>query len=213
MIKNLVIFGDSYSTHKDYIPKGNNFYYCTGGRNPNEPVTNMLPEETWWKQLVDNTDANLLLNESWSGSTIGFTGYGGDSSSTSFIKRYEDVLASGFFNENTVDTIMVFGGTNDSWSNAPLGKEKYSDFSRNDLFYALPAICYFLTTLKKNHERARIVFILNCGLKKEIEVCVKNATSRLNIELVELNDIHKLNNHPTILGMNQIYEQVVSKIN
>ena len=89
MINNLVIFGDSYSTHKDHIPSGYAHYYCDGGRSPEEPVTNMTVDKTWWYQLIENTGATLVRNDSWSGSTIGYTGYSGDCSKTSsFICRY-----------------------------------------------------------------------------------------------------------------------------
>ena len=57
MINNLLIFGDSYSTHKDHIPGGYAFYYCDGGRSPEEPVTKMTVDKTWWWQFIESTDA------------------------------------------------------------------------------------------------------------------------------------------------------------
>ena len=208
-----MIVGDSYSTHKDHIPEGNTHYYCTEGRSEEEPNTKMRPEETWWGRLIEKTDAKLILNDSWSGSTIGYTGYSGDCSNTSsFICRYDKHLASGFFSGNRVDTIFVFGGTNDGWCNAPLGEEKYSDWKRDDLFSVLPAICYLMSSLKKNHPDTRIVFIQNTSLKPEIIECMKNASARLGVELVELDNIDKVESHPTVLGMGQICEQVLAKL-
>ena len=103
----------------------------------------MLVEQTWWGQIKEKTGATLVHNNSWSGSTIGYTGYSGDCSKTSsFICRYEKLFDSGFFNENEIDTIFVFGGTNDAWADAPLGEIKYTDIKREDLFSVLPAICY-----------------------------------------------------------------------
>ena len=50
-MKNIVIFGDSYSTFDGYIPKGNLTYY---------PSYNVLKaEQTWWGQLLEKTGANL----------------------------------------------------------------------------------------------------------------------------------------------------------
>ena len=210
MIGNFAIFGDSYSTHKDYIPKEYGYYYCNEGRDPEQPFTKMLPEQTWWGQLIERTDANLVLNDSWSGSTIGHTGYAGDcSSSSSFIYRYTRHLESGFFSENKIDTIFVFGGTNDSWSNAPLGTAQFSNWEREDLFCVLPAICYLMNQLKNNHPNIKIVFISNCDIKQEIIECMRTASKRIGVEFIELNNIDKIEGHPTVTGMKQICEQII----
>ena len=58
----------------------------------------------------------------------------------------------------------------------------------------------------------RIVFIMNTGLKPEISECMKNATSHFVVELVELDNIDKVESHPTVLGMEQICEQVLEKL-
>lgn len=213
MINRFVIFGDSYSTHRDYIPKEYPHYYCNEGRALDQPVTKMQMQQTWWGQMIDRTDATLVLNDSWSGSTIGYTGYAGDcSTSSSFIYRYRKLVEKGFFAENEVDTIVVFGGTNDSWSNAPLGEAKYSDFREDELFSVLPAICYFMTVLKKKHPGTRVVFIGNCDIKQEIIDGMKHAAQLLSVDFVELHDIDKINGHPTVLGMTQICEQVIEKL-
>ena len=97
MINRFVIFGDSYSTHKDYIPEGYPHYYCDEGRAPDQPVTKMTMEQTWWGQMIGLTKAELVLNDSWSGSTIGYTGYAGDcSTSSSFIYRYRKLSEKNF---------------------------------------------------------------------------------------------------------------------
>ena len=213
MINRFMIFGDSYSTHLDYIPEGYAHYYCDEGRAPDQPVTKMQMQQTWWGQMMERTDATLVLNDSWSGSTIGYTGYEGDcSTSSSFIYRYRKLVEKGFFAENEIDTIFVFGGTNDSWSSAPLGKERYDDFSEVELFNVLPAICYFMTTLKKDHPNTRVVFIGNCDIKQEIIDCMINASEQLGVEFVALHDIDKISGHPTVLGMTQICDQIMEKL-
>lgn len=213
MIGRFVIFGDSYSTHKDHIPKGYAHYYCDEGRAPDQPVTRMTAAQTWWGRLIEKTGATLVLNDSWSGSTIGYTGYAGDcSSSSSFIYRYRRLWETGFFKENPVDTIFVFGGTNDSWSNAPLGAEQYSDFSESDLYNVINAICYFMITLKTNHPGTRVVFIANCGIKNEILDAMRSASQRTGVELVELCDIDKIAAHPTARGMKEICYQVIANL-
>ena len=213
MINRFMIFGDSYSTHRDHIPQEYPYYYCNEGRAPDQPVTKMQMRETWWGQMMERTDATLVLNDSWSGSTIGYTGYAGDcSTSSSFIYRYRKLVENGFFTKNEIDTIIVFGGTNDSWSNAPLGVEKYSDFYENELFSVLPSICYFMKTLKYEHPNARVVFIGNCDIKREILDCMQHAAQQFSVDFVELHDIDKINGHPTVLGMTQICEQIIEKL-
>ena len=213
MIKNFMIFGDSYSTHKDFIPEGYPHYYCTGGRGPKEPVTDMLPEETWWGRFINTTGANLVHNNSWSGSTIGYTGYAGDcSKSSSFIYRYDLLCESCFFTKNDIDTILVFGGTNDSWSNAPLGTYQFSDWKREDLFNVIPAICYFMGKLKEDHPDKRIVFIANCDIKNEVIDAMENAARHFGVECIKLSDIDKISGHPTVLGMKQIHDQIIEKL-
>lgn len=209
-MKKIMIIGDSYSTHKDFIPQGYAHYYCTGGRSEKEPVTNMTPEQTWWGRLIKATGAELVRNDSWSGSPLCFTGWTGDCSyTTSFIYRYEKLCEEGFFEKNEVDTVFVFGGTNDSWVGAKLGEETYSDWKREDFFSVLPAVCYFMSKLKEDHPEKRIVFIANCGIKDEIVNCMKNAATRLGAECIALHDIDKMAGHPTPLGMEQICEQVI----
>ena len=213
MINRFMIFGDSYSTHRDYIPEEYPHYYCNEGRAPDQPVTKMQMRETWWGQMMERTGATSVLNDSWSGSTIGYTGYEGDcSTSSSFIYRYRKLVEKGFFAENEMDTIFVFGGTNDSWSNAPLGDETYADFREDDLFNVLPAICYFMTTLKQNHPNTRVVFIGNCDIKREILDCMAHAAQKLSMDFVELHDIDKINGHPTVLGMTQICDQLMETL-
>ena len=213
MIKNFVIFGDSYSTHKDHIPEGYAAYYSDEGRGPDAPVTKMKAEQTWWWRFKTRVGAELVFNNSWSGSTIGYTGYSGDCSTTSsFICRYRKLKAAGAFDEALIDTVIVFGGTNDSWSNAPLGEEQYADWQESDLFNVRPAICYFMHTLKTDLPNARIVFIANCDIKEEVVECIKNAGARLDVETVVLNGIEKMSGHPTSRGMEQICDQIIEQL-
>lgn len=215
MINNFMIFGDSYSTYEGYIPTGYPFYYSKNGRFPEKErdVTKMELEETWWRRLAEKTGANPVLNNSWSGSTICYTGYSGDCSKTSsFIYRYRKLLESGFFKENQIDTVFVFGGTNDSWADAPLGEFKLSNIAEEDLYCVLPAISYFAKTLREDLPDARIVFIANCDIKTEIISAIKAAGECFRVEFVELSCIDKLEGHPTPKGMEEIAEQIIASM-
>ena len=212
-INNFIIFGDSYSTHRDFIPEEYPHFYCTEGRGDKEPVTKMLPNETWWGRLIEKTGAKLAYNDSWSGSTLGHTGYDGDCSHTSsFIYRYRKLCEERFFEKIDFDTVFVFGGTNDSWSDAPLGEMQLSDWCENDLFFVLPAICYFMNCLKSDFPDKQIVFIANYGIKPEIIECMRAAAAKLDVSFVRLSDIDKLSNHPTILGMQEIADQIIDQL-
>jgi hypothetical protein len=217
MIGNFVIFGDSYSTHKDYIPSGYQPFYSDEISEEDiklgKSVKKMTADKTWWWRLSEITDATLTFNDSWSGSTVCYSGREGDCSATSsFIYRYRRMYESGFFDKNKVDTIFVFGLTNDNWIDSPLGEEKYEGIEEKDLYSVLPAICYLLGALKKNHPEKRIVFIENTDFKPEIQRCVDNATARFGVELVKLHDIDKDFGHPTPKGMAEIAEQIKEKL-
>ena len=101
MKNNTLIFGDSYSTFKGYVPEGYAIYYSENER-PETDVTQV--SQTWWYQVVEKADLKLVLNNSWSGSTIGYTGYDKvDCSKTnSFIYRFRQLKEQGFFQKNQV---------------------------------------------------------------------------------------------------------------
>ena len=206
--RNVLIIGDSYSTFEGYIPEGYEPFYKKDGREDND-VSRV--EETWWHQVIAETGANLALNNSWSGSTIGFTGYGGAdcSQTSSFIYRLEQLIENGFFEENEINTVFVFGGTNDDWSEAPLGKPEYSHWEKRDLYYVLPAISYFLRKLKDTLHDANIYCLINTELKQEITDCFKESCSRYGIKAVTFDGIEKDAGHPTVKGMQDIKDQVM----
>ena len=143
---NTIIFGDSYSTFEKFVPDGYAVYYSEKGR-PETDVTNVY--QTWWHQVIAEANLNLVLNNSWSGSTICYTGYNNTdcSKSSSFIYRLHMMIEQGFFDKNNIDTVFVFGGTNDTWADAPLGTMKYENWEHDDLYFVLPAISYFFKTL------------------------------------------------------------------
>ena len=215
MLGNILILGDSYSTHKDWIPDGYDTYYSNEGvDDPRFTVKKMNAEDTWWMRLINSTGSNLVLNNSWSGSPLCYTGWNlvDCSKTSSFIYRYRQLKEKGFFEKNKIDTLFVFGGTNDSWCNAPIGELKYSDFSEDELFSVLPAICYFMKTLKEDLLTTRIVFIANCDIKDELVNGIKIAGEHFGVETIALSGICKEWGHPNTKGMEEICEQVLSAI-
>lgn len=205
--KNVLIFGDSYSTFEGYIPKGFAVYYSESGSGETD-VRNV--NETWWHRLISETNSDLIQNNSWSGSTICYTGYDGDCSETSsFICRLNKLIDAGFFKENEINTVFVFGGTNDSWANAPLGKLQYSGWEKQDLFSVLPAFCFFINKLKETLPNADIICIINTELKDEISEGFITACKHYGTKYIALQNIDKRGGHPTVKGMEAIKNQIL----
>ena len=195
--------GDSYSTYKGYIPEG---YGCFYSDDRTDPPVIRGAERTWWKILANENDLNIVCNDSYSGSTICNTVRESFPISSSFVSRMDRYTANHFFADNNIGTMLIFGATNDSWIDSPVGTLKYSDWTDEDLLCVLPAFCYLINQAKQ--VTARVIVIINTGLKEEItngfiEACKKN-----NIPYVALKEIDKENGHPTELGMRQIADQV-----
>lgn len=204
-----MIFGDSYSTFVDYIPEG--YDCCYKKLPPFEDVD--CVEKTWWWQVIENSQGSLLLNDSFSGSTVCHTGYNGrDCKDNSFVARFLQYKASGFFENNAPDTVFVFGGTNDNWAGSPLGEIKTCGFVEHDLYCVFPAFSFLIDQIKKTLPSAKIVIVLNCDLKKELEIGIKEICSKLGVCFVQLESVEKVSGHPTAVGMKQIASQILSVI-
>ena len=214
MINNFMIFGDSYSTYEGFIPNGYKFYYSIKGR-PNVDVTRMKVSQTWWKQFIDKTGANLVLNNSWSGSTVCYTSRDGNdcSHTNSFIYRFRQLKEQGFFKNNQLDTVIVFGGTNDDWGKSPIGRLKFNNLTEKDLFSFKPAISYLASSLREELPNANLIFLINTDMKEQTGKTIKRVAERVNGHAVELHDIDKQSGHPTIKGMETICDQLIDYIN
>lgn len=205
----IFIFGDSYSTYEGYIPKGYECYY--------KPDRTDLPviensDDTWWKILSKKLRYDIVMNDSYSGSTVCTSVREEHPADAAFVKRADKYISSGYFKDNKIDTFFVFGGTNDSWINCPIGELKYSDQTEEDLKCVLPAFCYLIDRIKKINVNSKIVVIINTDLKAEITENFISACEHYSVDYVKLQDIDKINGHPTVLGMKQIAEQIENKI-
>lgn len=114
--KNIFILGDSYSTFKGYIPDGYLSWYTEGKSGATDVVS---VTQTWWWQLINSTDSHLVRNDSWSGTTICNTCRPTLDVSTFFINRFEKLVKDDFFEQKEIDAVLIFGGTNDCWIDAP----------------------------------------------------------------------------------------------
>lgn len=194
------ILGDSYSTFKGWIPEGNGDFYPMPQYNN---VRNV--EECWWHIVINAIGGKLEKNDSWCGSTICHTGYEGqDASDASFVTRV------GRLGDPTL--ILICGGTNDSWANVPLGEYMWKDWTEKDLFAFRPAMAKMLHELKRLHPEARIFFILNSNLRPEINDSVHKICAHYGVGCIDLKDIDKQNEHPSIKGMKTFADQVIKAI-
>ena len=206
MKRNTLIIGDSYSTFEGYVPEGYAVYYYKAGR-PETDVSEVC--QTWWHPLTQDVGLELLHNESYSGSTICYTGYDGeDYKEISFITRLRKLIEEGFFTKNPIDTVLVFGGTNDSWSDAPLGEAKDSNWTDEDLYCVLPAVSCFAELLRSAVPQGEIFFLLNTDLKEEINRAIGEACEKHSFRLITFDKIRKNDDHPTVAGMKDIKERV-----
>ena len=205
---NVLIYGDSYSTYEGYIPEGNACYY-TKTQKETDPFLPAV-ENTWWYPIVTRDGNRLVQNNSWSGSTVCHTGWHGvDTSKTSsFLCRLEKHIAEGFFEKEKIDTIFVFGLTNDIWAKSPLGEAKFEDFEEKDLFCVLPAIARMLKRLREVTPTSRVVWIANNGIPSEIADTVRAACERFGADVLFLTQFERMDGHPTVAGMSEISRQV-----
>lgn len=212
MKNNAIILGDSYSTFEGFVPNGYAVWYPENGR-PETDVTEV--SQTWWHQVIKEANLNLILNNSWSGSTIGYTGYNNSdcSKTSSFIYRLRWLIDNNFFVENKIDKVFVFGGTNDSWSDAPLDEAKYGEWQEEDLYSVLPAVCYLLNLLRETLPQADIYCLINTEMKAPITFCMNQACEKYHITPITFNRIDKRNGHPTIEGMKDIKDAVLKVLN
>ena len=198
------ILGDSYSTYEGWLtPDTNAVWYADAGRERHQKGNDVQKvSQTWWYTVVNQPNARLELNNSYSGSTVCNTGYNkADFSDRSFITR------SPYLGEP--DVIFVFGATNDSWSGAPVGKYMYGGWTKEALYCFRPAMSKLLADMKTNYPSARIIFILNTELRDEINSSVLTICRHYDIPCLVLTDIDKQQGHPSQQGMKQIADQVL----
>ena len=105
--------------------------------------------------------------------------------------------------------LIIFGGTNDSWSGAPVGNIQWENWTDEDLKKVLPAFCYLLCRVKKVLPNTQTAVIINTELKAEIESGMTAACEKQGIEYIKLENISKQNGHPDKEGMKQICSQVL----
>ena len=199
------ILGDSYSTFSGWItPDSMETWYFGSSDDPKRTDVRKA-SETWWHQLIKKMGWKLERNNSWSGSTICNTGYRDENATyKSFLTRMDNL--------GSPDVILIFGGTNDSWANAPIGEFMYGGWRLADLFYFRPAMAYMLDFMQERYPTATIYVISNNELKEVITQSMQTICDQYGVKMIQLQGIEKQNGHPNVKGMRQIAEQIAGKL-
>ena len=199
----VAVLGDSYSTFAGFIPVGNACWYNNPADLKRTDVTKV--EQTWWWQVVKEGGYKLGTIESYSGATICNTGYRDeDYSDRSFVTRCTNL--------GNPDIILKCGATNDSWANVPIGEYKYSGWKRAELYCFRSAMAKMLSDIQQHYPNIDVYFILNTGLKKEINESVLEICKHYGVPVIQLVDIDKKSSHPSVKGMKAIAQQVLKGI-
>ena len=197
--KKVSILGDSYSTFQGVIPAHYSSFY------PNDRNDVVEVEQTWWSLYIKAKGYQLEKNDSWGGTTICGTGYGGmDFSRNNFIARVDSL--------GNPDIFFLFGGTNDAWAKSPVGEYQYADWTKEDCMSFRPALACLLEKLQKRYPSAVVYALLNSELAESINESFREICKHYNVQLIELHDIDKQNGHPSISGMKSICEQLIEAI-
>lgn len=202
------VLGDSYSTFEGWMqPYWNAVWYFPESDPRSVPGNDVKTvEQTWWHLVAKDMGYTLEKNNSFSGSTICYTGYPDNSgkhrdySDRSFIGRAADL--------GNPDVILVCGGTNDSWCGAPVGEYKWKKWTNEDLHCFRPAMAKMCHELKTLYPKARVIFIMNSELRVDIIDSIHKVCDHYHIECVDLYDIDKQGGHPSQEGMKSFAAQV-----
>ena len=191
------VLGDSYSTFESMIPEGYDCWYFhnTEGNDVKSA------DQTWWHIMAESNGLEIDKLDSWSGSTVSYTGYRGeDYKDRSFNTRVDRL--------GNPEVIFIFGGTNDDWAKAPIGEYKYGDWKEKDMYSYRPAFAKLLDSLQKKYPEALIINICNTEMGKGVRESMDEICNHYGVANVKLQDIDKQRAHPSQSGMKQIAYQV-----
>ena len=226
--KKISVIGDSISTFEGYNPQGFSVFY-NEEKQQQAAIANVA--DTWWQTVIDFFGAELLVNNSWSGSRV------------TKLPGNDELFPSGCSNERTnglhlgvmkPDVILVYIGTND-WAYGVLtGVEtRIIEGDIHELFFQ--AYHGMIDKLKKNYPQAEIFcFTLsttfmssNCRFNfphkhggTHIEVynnIIKQIADNSGCKLIDLYDYGMPydaldGSHPNQLGMATIAREVIRSI-
>ncbi len=202
--QSISIIGDSYSTYEGFMtPSTNELWYYAKNDTAKTDVNSV--KQTWWWKLCHDNGYKLMVNNSYSGSTIGYHGYDGNNyAQRSFITRMTNI--------GHPDIILIFGATNDSWAGEDVGEYKWGNWHEDDFWTFRPACAHMLDYLTLHHPNVPIYFIINTELRTEITESILQICAHYGVTPIQLKSIDKKNGHPSVKGMEAIAQQVAQAI-
>ncbi|WLT35552.1 SGNH/GDSL hydrolase family protein [Lactiplantibacillus plantarum] len=206
--KTVSIVGDSYSAFTGWVPEGNNISY-NGTFNGVASFSDM-----WWFKVIQKFNMSLMLNESWSGSTICNTGYNAsDATATSFLTR----ITKRYGATNTLgqkpQVLFILGGLNDTWAKSPLGNAQYSDWTTDDLKTTLGAYSKMINDILLYNPGIEIINFEYADVSQEIRDGKALICEHFGVKNVPISVVDSLAGHPTTTGMQQIVDQIIAALN
>lgn len=188
------VLGDSISTLEGCNPPGFLAYYSS---------QYLKEEDTWWKKVIEAMNGELLVNNSFSGSTAASASAkeatfpsGGSTGRIALDKDGE-----------IPDVILIYLGINDSVYFSQLDDEKHS----LNTFYG--GYLNMLKELKRKYPDALIIGIAPYNLKEIDDLIVKACENRGCASLVLDKPYETMDGyHPTVKGMDQMAETILNLI-
>lgn len=194
------VIGDSYSTFMGFTdPLANAQWYPHAG-NAMASV-----EQTWWKLFERESGIRLEQNNSFSGSTICTHSWNNTTDLTnSFVGRVDNLRKAGL--------IIVEGATNDNNAGSVIGDYVWSGFTDADKRTFRGGTAYVIDFLQKKYPESQIIFMLNNGLRADINESVQTVCDHYGVPVLKLHDITKIEDHPDTPGMLAIKEQLMEML-
>lgn len=146
--KKISILGDSISTLEGWNPEGYNVFFTETNR-----IRAKMKDwkDTWWGRVISTLDAELLVNNSWSGSRISHL----SESKRQFPSGCSDERTNGLHKGDVMpDIIVIYLGTNDWGYGVPTKRKRL--FGQDDCCFC-DAYRIMLKKLEKNYPKAEIL--------------------------------------------------------
>lgn len=191
------VLGDSYSTFMGFTDPLENAQWYPHAGNAMASV-----EQTWWKLFERESGVELVHNNSFSGSTICTHSWNNSTDLVnSFVGRVDNLRKAGL--------IIVEGATNDNNAGSALGEYVWSGFTDAQKRTFRGGTAYVIDFLQKKYPESKVIFMLNNGLRSDINESVQVVCDHYNVPVLKLADITKIEDHPDVGGMEAICEQLM----
>lgn len=213
MTMRISVFGDSISTFSGMVPPENKVYY-EGDLCDQNGV--MKPADTWWMQVIDAMEAELLANGSYSGCLVS----GEEFPAGCSMDRARQVLGQ---NGEQPECVLVYMGINDYGEGTSLAEfERAYDDMLENLEDVAPSADIICATLLSGRSKEHDVDFFRAKYKGESLAGYNAAITRAAArhDNAKLADVASCNSsydtldgtHPTKCGMRQLSGAVLDSI-